>query len=285
MRYRVVLAYDGTAYQGFQRQTNGSRSIQTAVEKAIAAVTSSGANEQPDGQAVRVLSAARTDTGVHAAGQVITFELDWQHLDWQLLSALNAELPGDIAVQRLDRVDRRFHPRFDAISRTYRYVIYEALPRNPLYARTAWHIRERLDVSVMQQAAAALIGEHDFATFGNPTQGTRTVRTVYLSSWEVETLDANTRLLSYTVEANGFLHHMVRVLVGTMAAMGMGRLSSDEFLDAFRAADRSRALKMAAPHGLTLMAVRYPAELSAAQTAVQSVIIGGNVPAQSGETR
>ncbi len=246
-----MIAYDGANYQGFQRQAPGVPSVQAAIEQALSAVI---------GQPIRVLGAARTDTGVHAAGQVIAFDVEddqWRHGERALLRALNAELPNDVAVQRLERAPNGFHPRFDAHSRMYCYRVYEAEQRQPLYARTAWHVYGRLNVVAMNEVAAMLLGEHDFATFGAPTQGEGTIRQVISSEWTVEVLGESARLLTYQVEANGFLQRMVRALVGEIVDIGLGKRTLAEFTDAFQAADRSRARAMAPPHGLTLIEVNY----------------------------
>jgi tRNA pseudouridine38-40 synthase len=249
-----VIAYDGANYQGFQRQATGVPSVQATVEQALAAVI---------GQPIRVLGAARTDTGVHASGQVISFDLaegQWQHDESTLLRALNAELPDDVAVQRLERAPDGFHPRFDATSRTYCYRVYQAGQRHPLYARTALHVYGSLNLAAMNEVAATLIGEHDFATFGAPTQGESTVRRVFRSEWMAEAAGEAARLLTYRIEANGFLQRMVRALVGEMVDIGLGKRTLAEFMDAFQAADRSRARAMAPPHGLTLIKVSYRTE-------------------------
>lgn len=254
MRYRAVIAYDGANYQGFQRQAIGVPSVQATVEQALAAVI---------GQPVRTLGAARTDTGVHAAGQVIAFDLadgQWRHDEQTLLRALNAELPDDVAVQRLERAPAGFHPRFDATSRTYCYRVYQAEQRHPLYARTAWYIYGSLDVPAMNETAATVLGEHDFATFGAPTQGESTRRRVFRSEWTAKAVGESARLLSYRIEANGFLQRMVRALVGEMVDIGLGKRTLAEFTGAFQAADRSRARAMAPPHGLTLIEVSFGTE-------------------------
>jgi tRNA pseudouridine38-40 synthase len=253
-RYRAIVAYDGTAYNGFQRQADGIPTIQGAIEAALEAIS---------GGFVRIKGAGRTDTGVHAAANVIAFDMEWRHAEDALLRALNVTLPMDIAIQRLERAAPDFHPRFDADSRTYRYVCYEAPVRNPLVERTAWHIHRRgaHDLAAMNEAAALIIGEHDFASFGNPTHGESTTRYVLRSAWHTERLAGITtehRLLVYEVEANGFLHHMVRALVGTQVDVGSHQWTVADFAAAFAAKDRRRAKQTAPPNGLTLTDVRYP---------------------------
>jgi len=253
MRYRATLAYDGTRYSGFQRQAAGIATIQGAVEEAVAAVT---------GQTVTVKGAGRTDTGVHAEGQVIAFDVAWKHSADALLNAINAVLPDDIALQdaaMLGEVvpgERGFHPRFDAVSRIYMYTVYPAPQRDPLRCQREWHVRASLDVSPMQMAAALLVGDHDFAAFGQPTQGESTVRVVMRSEWSSE----DAPRLVYGIEANGFLKHMVRRIVGLMVVIGRGGMPVSKFEAIFRSRQISAGVPLAPPQGLVLKQVKYPGE-------------------------
>jgi tRNA pseudouridine38-40 synthase len=245
-RYRAVVSYDGTAYQGFQRQAGSTPTIQLALERAIAQVSQ---------QQVTVIGAGRTDAGVHAAGQVIAFDIAWTHSDHDLLRALNSVLPDDIALQELAH-HPGFHPRFDALSRVYRYTVVHAEQRQPLLGRYTWHIRGKLDVQVMQVAARLLLGEHDFATFGAPPKGTNTVREVMRSEWQIEQQSYGA-LLNYWIEANAFLHHMVRRVVGMLMDVGRGMRTIQQFEAAFCAAKLASAWTVAPPQGLFLESVRY----------------------------
>jgi tRNA pseudouridine38-40 synthase len=245
-RYRAVVSYDGTAYQGFQRQAGDTPTIQLALERAVVQVS-----QQP----TTVIGAGRTDTGVHAAGQVIAFDITWTHSDHDLLRALNAVLPDDIALHELVQYPG-FHPRFDAMSRVYRYVIIHAEQRQPLLGRYTWHIRGILDADRMQTAANVLIGEYDFATFGAPPKGTNTVRTVMRSEWVIEQQPYGTRL-TYWIEANAFLQHMVRRVVGMLVDVGRGMRTMQQFETAFRAVSLAKGWTVAPPQGLTLEMVRY----------------------------
>jgi tRNA pseudouridine38-40 synthase len=257
VRYRAVLAYDGADYHGFQKLGTTQPSIQGTVEKALAAVSG--------GQQVMVIGAGRTDTGVHATGQVIAFDLAWKHDDNDLLRAVNAILPIDIAMQRLERAEPGFHPRYDATSRVYQYFVYEAQIRQPMMARMSWWVRPpvhtRLDLDAMNWAAAKLLGIHDFASFGTPPQADNvnatTIRQVFQSEWFVEVPTQGTRLLSYCIEANAFLYRMVRTIVGTLVAVGLNRMTIAEFIEAFQAKNRGRMGNLAPPHGLTLTEVTY----------------------------
>ena len=245
-RYRAVLAYDGTAYHGFQRQVGQTPTIQGRVESALQQVT---------GQSVTVIGAGRTDAGVHASGQVIAFDVNWRHEASDLLRALNANLPDDIALQEIAVAAAGFHPRFSARSRTYVYRFYQRRVRNPLWDRYAWQIGTPLDIAAMRRAAALLIGERDFATFGQPPQGENTVRRVMRSA-----LARDGDLHNYTITANAFLQRMVRSIVGTLVEVGRGAMQLDDFEAAVSAADRSLAGPTAPPHGLTLVAVVYDDE-------------------------
>lgn len=248
-RYRATLAYDGTAYQGFQRQAEGIPTIQAAVEQALRRVTR---------QDVTVIGAGRTDSGVHARGQVIAFDAEWRHTNADLLRALNALLPDDIAVQDICQ-QPGFHPRFDALSRRYSYTVIEASQPQPLLRLQSWRVWGVLDTEAMQTAAALLLGKHDFATFGQPPQGTNTVREVHYSGWTAHPADYGRKLV-YEVEANAFMHHMVRRIVGMLIEVGLGALPVAGFEQAFRAADLAQAGMIAPPQGLVLEKVRYPGE-------------------------
>ncbi|MBZ0301126.1 MAG: tRNA pseudouridine(38-40) synthase TruA [Anaerolineae bacterium] len=245
-RYRATLAYDGTNYQGFQRQAGDIPTIQGAVESAITRITH---------QTTTVIGAGRTDAGVHATGQVIAFEVDWTHADAVLLRALNAVLPDDIALQDL-APQPGFHPRFDARSRLYSYTVLIAPQPHPFWRRRAWHIWGNLDYEALHAAAALLVGEHDFATFGHPPRGTNTIRVVMRSEWQLFKEPFGQRLV-YLVEATAFLQHMVRRMVGTQMDVARGLVTTADFEAAFRAGDLARAGTLAPPYGLVLECVRY----------------------------
>ncbi len=247
-RYRATLAYDGTAYQGYQIQPD-VLTIQGILEQVLLLIA---------GEPISVMGAGRTDSGVHATGQVIAFDLDWQHSDEALLKALNVYLPADIAIQDI-RQQPGFHPRFAADSRTYRYDVLESAIRQPLYHQRAWYQPPVLHRDNMQAAAQLLIGEHDFATFGTPPRGENTVRVVYRSEWAEQVIPGGT-LLSYTVEATAFLQHMVRRIVAFLVAVGRGVRSVEQFEAAFRAADLKHAKPPAPPQGLYLVQVKYADE-------------------------
>jgi tRNA pseudouridine38-40 synthase len=245
MRFRAEVEYDGTNYHGFQRQRE-EPTIQQELEQSITVIS---------GEQVAVVGAGRTDTGVHATGQVIAFNLEWRHSLHELHRAINAKLPGDIVLRALLEASDDFHPRFNARIRTYNYHIYNANIRSPLLRRHSWHIIRPLDLKAMNQAAEAIVGVHDFATFGQPPQGDETVREVYNSSWR-----RDGSLLLFEISANAFLKRMVRSLVGTMRSVGDGSRSSEEFELALMARNRSHSGKTAPACGLYLMSVTYEAD-------------------------
>lgn len=243
VRFRALIEYDGTAYYGFQRQRADQLTIQGALEQALGQVV---------GRPVMVTGAGRTDSGVHATGQVISFAVEWRHDVADLQRALNANLPADIAVLQLDETTATFHPRFDARRRAYAYYIYNAPVRSPLQRWRSWHVRQPLDLEKLNQAASCLVGVHDFATFGQPPQGESTVREVFAAHWERQGA-----FLLFFVEANAFLYRMVRSLVGSLQVVGNGRCSPEEFEAAFKACDRNRSGPAAPAHGLYLVSVTY----------------------------
>jgi tRNA pseudouridine38-40 synthase len=201
---------------------------------------------------VPIVGAGRTDAGVHAIGQVISFDLEWQHSADALQKALNANLEEAIVVNAIREASVDFHPRYDAKRRAYRYTILNTALRQPLRRLTCWHVQRLLDVQSMNEAAGSLIGTWDFATFGQPPRGENSVRQVFQAYWEAEP-----PLLTFTIEANAFLYRMVRSIVGTLKQVGDGSLEVEAFVKAFKSAERKYAGPTAPPQGLVLTNVKY----------------------------
>jgi tRNA pseudouridine38-40 synthase len=259
-----LVSYDGTDYHGFQYQ-QGLPTIQAALERALHTIS------QAPG---RVVGAGRTDGGVHARGQVIATTVRWRHGLAALQRAWNVNLPDSIVVRQLQMAPSDFHPRFSAVSRTYRYTLYAATSadrsapqRAPLTDRFATYVAYPLDLASMQTAAQCLLGEHDFATFGRATEGESTVRHVYQAEWQAveDTLPCLSsypaRRLVFTIRANGFLYQMVRNLVGSLIKVGLGERSPAEIIAALQARARSCSAPPAPPQGLVLERVTYPEQL------------------------
>jgi tRNA pseudouridine38-40 synthase len=183
---------------------------------------------------------------------VISFEADWSHGPAVLERALNAKLPDAIAVRELAVTKPGFHPRFDARRRTYEYNLYNWPNRSPLRARYTWHVRQPLDVYLMNEAASALLGRRDFATFGKAPQGENTVREVYEAQWQLRGV-----LLVFTIAANAFLYRMVRSIVASLQRVGAGEWRPEDFVAALHARDRGQAAGTAPAQGLVLAAVDY----------------------------
>jgi len=243
VRIKAVIAYDGTEYHGFQRQSpDREPSIQGTLEGALSKI----------GQTGGVLGAGRTDAGVHASGQVITFDVNWRHGLDDLQRALNATLPVDIAVLELEQTADTFHPRYDAVSRAYRYSISNTRVRNPLMVRYALHVPQELDVDAMRRALAHTIGTHDFAAFGQPTVGESTTRSMYRAE---AVTDGPSIMIE--LQANGFLYRMVRRIVGTLIPIGRGEQTPADFFEILKSADPNRAGPAVAPNGLCLTQVNY----------------------------
>ena len=200
-----------------------------------------------------ILSAGRTDTGVHASGQVIAFDLEWIHGEQALGRALNANLPEDVSVQAVEIAPAEFHPRFDAIARCYEYQIVNSSWRNPLKDRYAWRIWPPCEEERLQEAASLLVGTHDFAAFGSPPRpGGSTIRMVHQASWRKNGAGS----LSFEVMANAFLYHMVRRMVFVQVLFGQERLSLVELQNGIEAASPMTP-GLAPPQGLVLKEVRY----------------------------
>ncbi len=240
--YKLILAYDGTNYNGFQRQAIKT-SVQATFEEALRRLGWQGRAIMPSG---------RTDSGVHARGQVVSFNFDWNHPDFALQNALNAFLPADIAVQSVEQVDADFHPRYDALSRQYRYQIYWQSARDPLRDRFAWRLERRPDIRLMQAAANDLLGEHDFIAFGKALkEGSTTIRRIFSADW-VEEKDG----MSFTIVGNAFLYHMVRRIVYVLVRIGLGELPVETVRLGLESGSTG-IVSLAPARGLSLEAVTF----------------------------
>lgn len=242
--YKSIVAYDGTDFEGFQRQRKPTRTIQAALETALASL---GWRDQS------LLASGRTDKGVHAEGQVIAFQLAWRHQPADLTRALNALLPEEIAIRDTEEVAQGFHPRFDAKSRVYRYSVFVDPIRQPIMERYALRLKTQPDLAQMEAAAAMLIGERDYRVFGPaPRPEGSTVRSIFRAQWSM--LD---RTLTFEIEANAFLKHMVRRIVAVMLELGAGRLSMNEYGVLLDTPGERWEGGLAPPQGLSLHCVYY----------------------------
>lgn len=242
-RYQVNLVYDGTHFCGFQRQAN-QRTVQSAVEDALRKLGWKG---------ISLLAAGRTDTGVHASGQVIAFDLDWKHSELALQRAMNACLPADVAVHHVQVAQDDFHPRYAARGRCYRYRLYLSEMRDPLRDRYAWQVWPIPDHSLLDRAASLLTGTHDFAAFGAPPHaGRSTIRHIYRAIWS-ESGDE----VYFDVTGNAFLYRMVRRLVGVQVRIAQSRLPIEALNAYLEQPDAGKVLELAPAQGLSLIRVYY----------------------------
>lgn len=244
MRIALGIEYDGSAYCGWQYQDH-SPSIQEKVEQALSRVAN---------HAVRVVCAGRTDTGVHALGQVIHFDADVQRDAHSWVFGANANLPDDIRVVWAKQVSDDFHARFSALRRQYRYVIFNRQVRPAILSRrVSWEYRP-LDVARMREAARYLIGEHDFSSYrALACQAKSPVRTLYRLE-----IAQQGELITLDLEANGFLHHMVRNIAGVLMRIGAGEAEVVWARQVLEHRDRTQGGVTASPDGLYLTGVVYP---------------------------
>jgi tRNA pseudouridine38-40 synthase len=246
VRVRATVAYDGTGFSGFAAQ-DGQRTIAGELTDAMSRVL---------GHPIELTCAGRTDAGVHAWGQVITFDADDSRLDLELLQrSVNKQLRPQIAIRSIERTAPDFDARFSATARLYRYTILNTEAPSPFLASTAWWVDTSLDLTAMRLACDPLFGEHDFSSFcRRPSNDASLTRRVIDARWERPS-DA---MLEFWIEANAFCHQMVRSIVGTLVEVGMGKKKAGEMSGIIRAADRAAAGQLAPPHGLCLWAVKYP---------------------------
>ena len=261
---KLTIAYDGTAYAGWQRQPNAI-SIQQVLEDEIDAIV--GAHNPLN-------AAGRTDAGVHAAAQVASITIDHPISADDLLRALNARLKaGDIRIRSIEEMPERWDARIFARGKTYRYAIWNGATPSPFIRHVVWHVPAALEIDRMQRAAAALVGEHDFAAFkGRGTDVMTTVRRVQsaeIVEMNIHTdqpialspldpgMDAGGRLLRFEISGTGFLRHMVRTIVGTLVDIGRGNMEVDDMRAILESKERAQTGQTAPAQGLMLWKVQY----------------------------
>jgi tRNA pseudouridine38-40 synthase len=255
-RYQVILAYDGTQFQGFQKQGQ-ARTVQGVVEEALRRIGWQGSS---------LLAAGRTDTGVHASGQVIVFDLNWRHTTEALLLALNANLPEDVAAQSVQPAPSEFHPRYDALWRRYRYSLFCSRAREPLKERYAWRLWPPVSWELLQEVSASLPGCRDFRAFGAPLKpGGSTVRTILRSEWQ-----RDGSYFTFEISADAFLYHMVRRLVYLQVMIAQGRLDAKTFARSLTDPELSLPPGLAPARGLSLLEVAYLPGLQCARISLEN---------------
>jgi len=240
---KLIIEYDGTRYSGWQLQPNGL-SIQEVMEGALAKIL---------GAPARLRSSGRTDAGVHARGMVAVFTTESAIPLTAFSDGLNTHLPPDIAVREAQEAEPGFNPRADAVAKHYRYTIFTGRRRSPLARLQAWHLRGELDLDAMRAAAAHFVGEHDFAAFRTAGCAAKTtVRRI-----EALNITRTDDAVVFDVRGSGFLRNMVRLMVGTLVAVGQGKLPPDAVADLLVRKKGIAAGPTAPPQGLCLMEVYY----------------------------
>lgn len=241
---KLTIEYDGTRYHGWQVQPNG-RSIQQEIEAALETMTRCR---------IKLLGSGRTDAGVHALGQVANFICETGITPEEFLKGLNSLLPDDIVIRKVEEMPPRFHARFDAVSKRYRYQILNRPVPSAIERHHTWWIRSPLNLSAMKKGTAHLIGEHDFKAFeGAGSPRSSTVRRVI----GIDLVKPGAGVVAIDIHATGFLRYMVRNIVGTLVDVGLHKLAPDQVQSILRSKDRSKAPATAPARGLFLMEVFY----------------------------
>ena len=242
--FKILLQYDGTRYQGWQRQISTDNTIQGKLEALLSKMC-----DAP----IEIQGAGRTDAGVHALGQAASFHMDTDKTPEEIMAYMNAYLPEDISVISCEEKPERFHARLNAKGKVYRYCIWNS-DKKPVFRRKYVHqVPGGLDMAAMKQAAAFLVGTHDYQSFTSTKRGRKsTVRTV--DSIEIERSGEE---LIFTFKGNGFLYHMVRIMMGTLIETGLGIRKAEEIPRILEAKDRSKSGHLIPGKGLTLMEVIY----------------------------
>ena len=247
-RIKLTIAYDGTNYCGWQVQPNGI-TIEEVINKALCKLT---------GEQIAVIGASRTDSGVHAMGNVAVFDTETTIPPEKIAISLNQRLPEDIVVTKSEEVSPDFHPRYCDCSKTYEYHIINTRIPVPTKRLTNYFVSYQLDIEKMKRAASYLVGEHDFVSFCNVrTDVENTVRTIT----ELE-IFKNADEITIRITGNGFLYNMVRIIVGTLIRVGRGFYEPEKVKEILEAKDRQAAGVTAPPHGLVLMEIQYGEEVS-----------------------
>ncbi len=240
---KLTIAYDGTNYSGWQRQSN-ARTVQGEIEKKLRAITK---------QEIQIHGSGRTDAGVHALNQIASFKSDLSIPVNKLAFVLNNALPSDIVIKEVEEMDMDFHARYSANGKKYVYKIYNGAIRNPMYANYSYFVNRDIDINKMIEASKYFIGEHDFKGFMSSGSNVKnTVRTIYnINVWEKDEFI----ILEY--KGNGFLYNMVRIITGSLLDVAFGKVMMKNLGYIIESKDRKNARHKAPPQGLYLAEVYY----------------------------
>ncbi len=242
-RYKIIIQYDGTNFSGFQSQKN-QNGIQDKIESSILVLNNN--------KKVKVYGASRTDSGVHALGQVAHFDLDSNLEDKDLRRAINARLDKEIRISHLSKIEKSFHSRFDAMSKEYNYLC--CLSNNPLYLRDHYQVKN-IDIKLLLEVSKMIKGKHNFLSFSKFSNKQNNDCEIFASKWVFD--DKNHEKLSYIIHGNRFLHHMVRYLVGSMIAVSQNKITIDYFRTLLNQPIKDAKIFKAPSNGLVLKEIFY----------------------------
>lgn len=241
IRYKCVVMYDGTNFHGFQVQDE-LRTVQLEIENVLKIICK---------KEIRIYPAGRTDTGVHALGQVFHFDTEIDMPNWNMKNAINSRLPRDIHILSAEHVDMDFHARFSVHSKEYKYLI-DIGEYNPLNGNYRYYYRHKLNLNKMIEASKVFVGEHDFKSFTKNHELENTVRNIYSIDFDVKDT-----LITITFKGNGFMHNMVRIIVAMMIEVSNDRMTINRLKEIMEAKNRLLAPKIAPPNGLYLVSINY----------------------------
>lgn len=254
--YKFIISYDGTKFYGWERQPNKDMTIQGKIESVLTRMVSmSGRPEMENGEIknVEVIGAGRTDAGVHARAMTANAFMDTDLSESEIQEYMNRFLPEDISINEVKICADRFHSRYNAIGKTYRYTCWYGASKPVFDRKYVTILKNKPDVELMKQAAEHLVGTHDFKSFcGNTRMKKSTIRCV-----DNIRIEESGNYIRFYYHGNGFLQHMVRILTGTLLEVGYGNIKPDEMVDILEARDRQKAGPTAGPHGLCMMKVDY----------------------------
>lgn len=241
---RIKLTYEGTKYQGWQRQESSGNTIQGKMEQLLSRIL---------GEKIEINGSGRTDAGVHALGQVVNFHTSSKMSVEEMLAKMNEYLPADIGVVEIKEVDERFHARLNAVGKRYRYRVWNSSIPNVFWRRYAYTVTDSLDLEAMRKAAKLLEGEHDFKSFTSTKKGKKsTIRRI-----DSIVINEKDGMIEFVFTGDGFLYHMVRILVGTLLEVGMGSRAAESMPEILEAKSREKAGYLVPSHGLVLEEVFY----------------------------
>ena len=240
---KLTIEYDGKDFNGWQKQPN-KLNIQGEIERAIENIT---------GEKVELIASGRTDAGVHAMGQVANFKTSSNISIEKIPIAINSQVKNSIRIQKAEEVDEKFHSRYNCKKKTYRYVIDNSKYGSAIYRNISYHIPMKLNVNEMKKAIKYFEGEHDFKAFkSSGTSSKSSVRTIYSTNIVTEGTS-----IGIDLTGNGFLYNMVRIIVGTLVDVGLGKIKADDIPKIIESKDRTKAGKTLPPQGLMLLSVEY----------------------------